>query len=577
MMLCHRRILRLATSLLAVATAATSPVAAHAQGSRTFGRATFSAPAGWTETPAAGNLSFTRAQGRDLCMIAVAADDPAPGGLAAAFANSWAAIFSAAGMRTTANPVPRDTISPSGQKLIAADGDLEDRQRNRFLARLMVFPSGDRVQSVVWIANGPGARDRCRSDWEGFVGSLRVRGVEGDAPTVAPASPDNPAPPPPAIAEGTPQRLGNVTFTPPAGWRVQHEGELVVLTSTATRGMEFLQILVLPGLPSIPLEQAFATTWNEVRGLMGGEQMRTVNGTDYDLDGTIRSLRGWDYLTGDGGIRRRDGEYDVRPYVMRAGDRVERVAVLSKSYRANLLQVTTANATLHDRAIRSFLASLDFASMPEARSPSGRLTTTQSVSGVWNGLGMSFGAIKGQFAILFDDGTAYFGPRFPSEGLERIEPVAEQFAEPRYWGTWRASGGRGEITLPYGAIPLQVVGPTLELTTTNTLHKYIRRYMPARELLIGTWCLSDGKCLDLAANGRFRDSAAVRTMEHAADEYAATPVSGEGTYELRDYSLVLRYTSGLVFRMAFPGLLDSPTSVPAQVQWGSNLDVMTRK
>jgi hypothetical protein len=306
--------------------------------------------------------------------------------------------------------------------------------------------------------------------------------------------------------------------------------------------------------------------------------MRSVNGTNYDLDGTIRSLRGWDYLKGSGAVRRRDGEYDVILYLIRAGDRVERVAVLSKSYRANLLQVTTANATLHDRAIRSFLASLVFASTPEARSPSGRLTTSRSVTGVWNGLGMSFGGIKGQFAILFDDGTAYFGPRFPSEGLESLDPVAEQFAAPRYWGTWRAGGGRGEITMPYGTIPMQVIGPALELTTTNTPHRFVRRYMPARELVVGTWCLSDGKCLDLAANGRFRDGGAVHVMEHAADEYAAIPASGgEGTYELRDYSLVLRYTTGLTFRMAFPGLLDSPTSVPAQVEWGWNLDALTRR
>jgi hypothetical protein len=341
--------------------------------------------------------------------------------------------------------------------------------------------------------------------------------------------------------------------------------------------MEFLQILVLPGLPSATLDQAFATTWNDVRQLTGGDQMRTVNGTNYDVDAPIRSLRGWDYLKGSGGIRRRDGEYDVRLYVIRAGDRVDRVAVLSKSYRANLTQVTTANATLHDRAIRAFLASLNFASMPGARSPSGRLTTTRSVSGVWNGLAMSFGAIKGQFAILFDDGTAYFGPRFPAEGLERIDPVAEQFAAPRYWGTWRASGTRGEIAMPYGVIPMQVIGSALELTTNNTPHKFIRRYMPARELVVGTWCLSDGKCLELGANGRFRDGGAVRVMEHAAVEYAATPASGEGTYELRDYSLVLRYTSGLVFRLAFPGLLGGPTAVPPQVEWGWNLDALTRR
>jgi hypothetical protein len=353
---------------------------------------------------------------------------------------------------------------------------------------------------------------------------------------------------------------------------VQRSASVVALTPSQTLPGEVLQVMLLPGRPSSgSLASQFAAAWDEVISAFGAVSMRTVNGTLYDLDEPGRSLRGWEYLHGAGGMITDNGRarWDVDLYLIGAGDRLERVLVVSSEFRVNLMTLHADQNPIHERAIRRFIFTLDFASQPSL--PVAPATLARGTSGVWGGSALSFGRYKATFAILFDDGTAFFGPTLPTEGLDGIDPSIEQPRARRYWGTHTLTGEAGEIRVPPGAIPVRVVGTALEVNPLGTVQQFARVAPPDPRQVEGTWYLQDGACLQLGPSGRFRDSGAARVLEHATYDYPESPVGGEGTYLVRNYTLILRYDSGQEFRILCLGL------VGADLWLSFNLDALTKR
>lgn len=275
-------------------------------------------------------------------------------------------------------------------------------------------------------------------------------------------------------------------------------------------------------------------------------------------------------------MRLRGAEFEVSAYVFRAADRVERVAVIAREFTENLVRQTTANNPRFSGELRRLVFGMRFANQPVRSLPPAGLRPG-GIVGVWAGLGMSFGTIKTEFAVFFDNGLAYFGPGFPIEGLHEIDPVSEQPEHRRDWGTYSWTGGTGVLTMPYGTIPLRSSGSVLELTTTHTPHRYIRLVLPSASRLDGTWCFGNGKCLRFSPDGGFEDNGAVRVAEHSVYAWPQSPPGGVGTYRLLDHTLYLVYDTGVTLRVAFPGVEDGGTSSPNQIRLGWNADLLTRR
>jgi hypothetical protein len=548
--------------------AALWPISAGAQVSQEFGPASFVAPRGWSLDSQPRLQVFTRITGRDRCMLVVTAEEPSPPGLDAAFAAAWRTMVSGAS-GTGEPPASVERTSPSGSRYAVGEGDFEDGAGNRLAARLHLFPLGVKSQWIVLIGSGPLALATCEDDWESFFRSLRFRS--------AAAGPATPARPPPAAApSGGREQFQNISFLPPRGWTVRRTDQLVELSATDVRGQEKLHVLLLPGrVSSASLERELEAAWLETRSLLNAELLRNVSGQDYDPE-EGRSLAGVEYVRGKGGMRTSGTEWDVSLYVLRAADRVERVAVVASAFRENLSKVSTANNPRFSSEIRRLVFGLKFANQPERSLPPARLRPG-GIVGVWAGLGMSFGRIKTEFAIFFDNGLAYFGPAFPTQGLHQIDPVAEQPEHRRNWGTYSWTGRAGVLTMPYGAIPLLSTGPALELTTAQTPHRYIKLVMPSSSRLDGTWCYGDGECLRLSPDGGFEDNGAVRIAEHSVYASPQSPAGGAGTYTLLDHTLHLVYDTGQELWVAFPGLEDGGTNSPSQLRLGWNADLLTRR
>jgi len=512
-------------------------------------------------------------------MLVVTAEEPAPPALPEAFAAAWRTLLSS-GFRNARQPAALEQRSATGGRYAVGEGEIEDGSGHRLVARLHVFPLGSQSQSVVLIGNGAAALATCRESSEAFFASLRFGTAAADSPQ-SPASPagvpDKPEGPTAEVpAPGEPQQFENLRFVPPKGWSVRRNTGKIHLSAAGVRDPERLEVLLLSGLVAASLERAVEATWSELQSLLTAELMRTVSGKNYDLAEPGRSLTGIEYLKANGGMRIGGAEWDVTVYALRAGERVERVVVLARAFTENLTRVTTANNPRYAKDIRRLVFRMRFANQPEQLlTPAG--LKPGGIVGVWAGLGMSFGTIKTDLAVFFDNGLAYFAPRLPLEGLDEIDPVVEQATHRRDWGTYTWNGSAGVLRMPYGEIPLRSTGASLELTTNRTPHRYLRLVMPASGHLDGTWCFGDGGCLRFTPNGRFEDLGAVRIAEHSVYAWPETPPRGQGRYTLRKHTLQLAYDGGPALRLAFPGLEDGSTSSPSLLRLGWNVDLLTRR
>jgi hypothetical protein len=555
---------------------------ASAQQRQTFGGASFIPPAGWSADVRPMMQSYSRIRAEHRCMVLISASEPGRRTPDESFGAVWSAVFNPGAYRRADRPRSTEAVTPSGSRHVVGEGELEDRSGNRFIARLHVFPIDTEMQSIVLLGSSRIALDACRDDWSSFFASLRFSSraqvAASTGASAPPTAPPAPRPDPRADPlDRTPQRFENMTFVPPARWAVGREGGIVRLSPTDTRGMEALQVILLAGRR---FSGAFATeldaAWSEVRSLLGAELMLTVNRVPYDVEQPTRSLRGTEYARATGGMRLADGTYTITMYVFRAGDRAERVAVASRDFRDNVLMMTTSNNPAFSRAIREVVFTLRFANEPErSLTPAG--LAPGGIVGVWAGLAMSMAEIKTNFAIFFDNGLAYFGPKFPVQGLLGIDPLVEQPAQLREWGTYTMSGESGVLTMPYGTIPLRRVGAAMELTTNRTVHRFVRLAMPDSPL-DGTWCMRGGQCLRLTADGRFDDAGVARAVEHSTYAFPSTPSGGQGRYALRSHTLVLTYDSGTELRVGFAGLVpDQRAPSPRDLRLGFEADVLTRR
>jgi len=435
---------------------------------------------------------------------------------------------------------------------------------------------GERGAAAMVVATSEAAVTKHTPGIQSLFRSLRFSGGSTPSPSIAVA----PAPSAPSADAGaTTRTFQNVIYAIPAGWSAKETaGGVAISPVSGLQGQESLTLVVLPGTAATNLDQAFQSTWQEVCATLGAESMRTVNGASYDLESVGRSASGWDFLRGTGGARNAQQRFTISLFLAKVNQRIERVALIAREIQVNL---TTTNAALNPRfrgAIEDFLFGLRFANWTEPAFPEAKLTGGP-IAGVWMGISLLGGKLKTGSAIFLSDGSAWFGGSFPIYGLAGVKPRIERGSDRRRWGQYTFRGGEGVLTTAPGTFPMRLDGEVLVLTTNNTPHRFVRSHPPAGRLN-GRYCLASGGCLTLASDGQFRDEGAARVLEHAVYPYPLTPARGQGSYEIRDYTLLLRYQDGPTIRIAFPGFLDpaiAASSSPGAITLSFNFDELTKR
>ncbi len=194
------------------------------------------------------------------------------------------------------------------------------------------------------------------------------------------------------------------------------------------------------------------------------------------------------------------------------------------------------------------------------------------IVGVWTGtatLRNSSAPIYGTIGVqawyvFFDDGLLL--QTFPDAGLAGFDREAFRSRFPREWQTYRLNGAAGSTQRQDGAAPwtLQLVGGD-ELKINGSSFQRCPDVNGKR--LQGTWFQRTAEDADdpdfvrrprgkrplirFTSDGRFDDEGLFAVA--LASRSGGDDRPGAGSYEIRDYSIFLRYDDGRLRQEAFPG------------------------
>lgn len=238
--------------------------------------------------------------------------------------------------------------------------------------------------------------------------------------------------------------------------------------------------------------------------------------------------------------------------------------------------------------IDNLLFSIQFTDGPQPLISQAKNIEGGGIKGVWQGISMQASASSGfrynvYTPIFLSNGQAYFGPKFPSDGLEDVDTRVRAELYRRDWGTYIFSNGRGVLKMPYADIPLRMEGNTLVITANQTDHRFYNLPSVDGAKFNGTYVMSEayGKIpvIIFTADGRFTDNGAIRTLSHEYNDCinpGLTP--GAGTYAVKDYTITFNYSDGRKVKIAFLGTeYDIKNQSPALLHMSNNEDPMRRQ
>ncbi len=397
--------------------------------------------------------------------------------------------------------------------------------------------------------------------------------------------------------DGTTGQFGSMIYKTPAGWIEQKYQEGVTFKPLNIPADEFLLIQILPPLNfSGSIEQALDKSYDDAVIMHQVIKMNDINGGSYSIIMPARkSYKGWEYIRASGGVQidnETKDEYGLDLFVMKINNRFERVAILQSRTFCGYSRYYPTYRLSYYNDTENFLYSLKFTDWKEPSFNNGTLKG-EGLIGIWQGITMRVGvakpgAILGAESkvtqlIFFSNGQAFFGTKFPMEGLYELNTWTEAETSRRDWGTYTFSNGRGVLKMPYGDIPLRMENKKLTITTNQTNHSFIKSNSIDGSRFNGTYAFPeyDGAIpsITFTTEGRFTDNGALRVLYHTGTDCINPALTfGSGTYEARDHTIVFNYTDGRKIKIAFPGTnYDKKNPSPATLILSFNGDELKRQ
>jgi hypothetical protein len=389
-------------------------------------------------------------------------------------------------------------------------------------------------------------------------------------------------------------KFGAMIYTTPAGWSEKTytngvEIKPVDLPADETLSMQILQPLNFSGT----LQQALTKSYDEVAAMQNGTKMYYAGGAEFQKTELQKSFNGWEYISGSGSIKVENGtpyksEYGLEVFVIKINNRFERVAILKSSRNCNYLsKYFSADRQAYRNAIDNFLFSIQFTDGQEPILKRGTAVGS-GIVGVWQGISLQTSATSGirynvYLPIFLTNGQAYFGPKFPGEGLDALDTRVLSELHRRDWGTYTFSNGRGILKMPYADIPLRMEGDKLIITANKTDHKFFQMPSVDGARFNGTYVMSKAyekiPVISFTADGRFIDKGAIKVLCHEySDCLNPGLLPGSGTYEVKNYSILFNYTDGRKIKIAFLGTgYKINNQSPATLAMSSNDDDLRRQ
>ena len=346
--------------------------------------------------------------------------------------------------------------------------------------------------------------------------------------------------------------------------------------------------IMMPLVAYGTLEQALEQSFAEATTMYSATSMYQAGGK-YSKNAPQRSFKGWDYIRGKGGIKDGNGaELGLELFIVKINNRFERVAILeSRKYCGGTSRYYATEKMRYRNDIEDLLYSLQFSDFNSTSLKSGS-AKGNGVIGVWQGTIQGTGAATGVNLdvfnpIFFNNGQVYFGPKFPSEGLDGLNSRIPPELYPRNWGTYTLSNGSGMLKMPFADIPFRTQGDKLIIHKNQMDWPFYKLNPVDGARFNGTYHMAVSyemlPVITFMADGRFSDNGVVRVLNHLNNtciNEGSTP--GSGTYEVRNYSILFNYADGRKIKVAFLGTsYDKSQISPATIRMSYNDDPMERQ
>lgn len=357
------------------------------------------------------------------------------------------------------------------------------------------------------------------------------------------------------------QTFDAASFTPPPGWAAAQDRDHVTFTFIDSAARTFVMLAVYNSTPgSGNGEKDFSSEWNDVVGksFSAGSAPRSMAG---------QSRAGLKFHEGGAQVRQQNGEPSyVRLLVFPAGQR-----------RFSVMLIATNEKALEARqpAVQSFLESLRLAS-PSATTakpaePVGGSAAPRPGSGI-TGVWMGFKTYTGDYEphprwyTFYDDSQVFEDiPRNGLAGFNREASKADS-GQKNHWGRYTFANGAGSIAKPGVAYPEVLQSEGADKLKIDSFHFY--RCQDVNGLrLQGAWTSManpNDPALDrfpvgqrpvfrFTSDGKFSDEGVFATFLKSGDP--RQDAAGTGVYEVRDFTLVLRFSDGRVKQLAITAML----------------------
>ncbi|MDP4216402.1 MAG: hypothetical protein Q8927_09385 [Bacteroidota bacterium] len=400
-----------------------------------------------------------------------------------------------------------------------------------------------------------------------------------------------------------PAHFNHFVFRVPEGWRGAQIADYYVVAPPDLGPGELLTYFLMPPSDAMDFDQVADATIREVALRLGGRPVRDGFGPGplYVKENSARHAKGWEYSLGHGlaqGVAGKDAvgldqlvNYYIGVFLVKLNGRMERAVFISKDFRANFQDCRTYLKPAYEPVISHFFFDMEFDDWTDAQSIPGKISHA-GISDLWVGLAyfegsegsaLSEGSMKVTYLAFFDNGQVYYNKELPKKGLRHLDPFAESGHFPRWWGTYTYHDGAGVIRLSYATIPFSIKEGKIYLDIYRSSIPYNRTPVPDGMSLEGSWCehangLGNPACIRFSGDGHFSDQGVVSRIEHSVDNcYRSIPGQGQGTYEIRDNSILFRYDNGFTYQAAFSGLnLQKGDRSPHEIHLGFHDDTFIR-
>jgi hypothetical protein len=357
------------------------------------------------------------------------------------------------------------------------------------------------------------------------------------------------------------QTFDAVSFTPPSSWAAAQDSDHVTFTFIDSAAHTYVMLAVYNSTPGLgDAEKDFSSEWNELVGksFSAGSAPRSTVG---------QSRAGFRFREGSGQVRQQNGQPAyVRLLVFPAGQ-----------HRFSVMLVATNEKALQARQaeVQSFIDSLRLAS-PSATTakptePVGGSVAPHRGSGI-TGVWMGFKTYTGDYEphprwyTFYDDGQVFEDiPRTGLAGFNR-EASKTDSGQRSYWGRYTFAGGAGSITKPGVNYPEALQSEGSDKLKIDSFHFYRCQEVNGLRLqgawtslanpndpALDRWPVGQRPVFRFSSDGKFSDEGVFATFLKSGDP--RQDAAGTGIYEVRDFTLILRFSDGRVKQLAITAML----------------------